>query len=78
MKQTVIRGLVASALAGAAVLGAAAPALAAPAPGDVAVVDEPDTSNLDNAYTFAPLGVPVIGLIRSINAAPGKLLPSFG
>ncbi|GHF13135.1 hypothetical protein GCM10017786_53920 [Amycolatopsis deserti] len=76
MKKTVIRGLVASALAGAAVLGAAAPALAAP--GEVAVVDEPDTTNLNNAYTFAPLGVPVIGLVRSLNAAPGKLLPSFG
>ncbi|NIH77955.1 MULTISPECIES: hypothetical protein [Amycolatopsis] len=78
MQKTVIRGLVASALAGAAVFGAAAPALAAPAPGEVAVVDEPDTTNLNNAYTFAPLGVPVIGLVRSVNAAPGKLLPSFG
>ncbi|MDQ0378536.1 hypothetical protein [Amycolatopsis thermophila] len=78
MKKTVIRGLVASALAGAAVVGAAAPAPAAPSPADVAIVDEPDTTNLDNAYTFAPLGVPVFGLIRSVNAVPGKLLPSFG
>jgi len=78
MNKTVIRGLVASALAGAAVLGAAAPALAAPSPSDVVIVDEPDTTNLHNAYTFAPLGVPVFGLIGSLNAAPGKLLPSFG
>ena len=63
-------------LAGAALFGAAAPALAADAPG-VVVVDEPDTSGLNNIWTFAPLGVPVLGLIQSINGVPGKLLPSF-
>jgi hypothetical protein len=80
MKRTIVRGAVGAALAGAALVGAAAPALAepAPAPGGVAVVGEPDTSNLNNKYTFAPLGVPVLGLIESINAAPGRLLPSFG
>ena len=41
-------------------------------------MDEPDTSNLNNIYTFAPAGVAVLGLIRSLNAAPGKILPSFG
>ncbi|HET6709774.1 hypothetical protein [Amycolatopsis sp.] len=53
---------------------------AAPAPADtpgVVVVDEPDTSGLHNIWTFAPLGVPVLGLIQSVNGVPGKLLPSF-
>lgn len=42
------------------------------------MVDEPDTTNLNNIYTFAPLGVPVLGFVRSLNAVPGKILPSFG
>ncbi|WP_290062580.1 hypothetical protein [Amycolatopsis solani] len=63
-------------LAGAALFTAAGPALAADAPG-VVVVDEPDTSGLNNIWTFAPLGVPVLGLIQSVNGVPGKLLPSF-
>ncbi len=63
-------------LTGAALFGAAAPALAADARG-VVVVDEPDTSGLNNIWTFAPLGVPALGLIQSINGVPGKLLPSF-
>ncbi|HVV08873.1 hypothetical protein [Amycolatopsis sp.] len=78
MKKTLVRGLAATVLAGLALAGAAAPALAAEDNGGVAVVDEPDTSQLNNIYTFAPLGVPVLGLVRSINAAPGKILPSFG
>lgn len=67
-------------LAGLAIVGFASPALAAetPAPNNgVIVVDEPDTSGLENIWTFAPLGVPVIGLIQSINGVPGKILPSF-
>jgi len=79
MRKLVVRGVAATALATLALAGAAAPALAAEDPnGGVAVVDEPDTSNLNNIYTVAPLGVPVLGLIRSINAVPGKILPSFG
>ncbi|NKQ58296.1 hypothetical protein HFP15_36140 [Amycolatopsis sp. K13G38] len=79
MKKTVVRGVAAAGLATLALAGTAAPAMAAEAPGGgVAVVDEPDTSNLNNIYTIAPLGVPVLGLIRSINAVPGKILPSFG
>ncbi|WP_134733119.1 hypothetical protein [Amycolatopsis nivea] len=76
MKKTVVRAVAATALAGAAVLGAAAPALAATQdqPG-VVVVDEPDTSNLNNIWTFAPLGVPVLGLIQSLNGVPGRILP---
>ncbi|MFJ7210449.1 hypothetical protein [Amycolatopsis sp. NPDC098790] len=72
MKKT----LAVAVLTGAALFGAAAPALAADTPG-VVVVDEPDTSGLNNIWTFAPLGVPVLGLIQSINGVPGKLLPSF-
>ena len=75
MKKSLARGVVVTALAAAAFAGTAAPAFAA---GDVQVVDEPDTSQLNNIYTFAPLGVPVLGLVRSVNAVPGKILPSFG
>ncbi|MFD2395746.1 hypothetical protein ACFSVJ_00740 [Prauserella oleivorans] len=42
------------------------------------IVDEPDTSDLHNVYTVAPLGVPVFGLIRSVAGVPGKILPSVG
>ncbi|MEU8634688.1 hypothetical protein AB0C38_21135 [Amycolatopsis sp. NPDC048633] len=76
MKKNLVRAAGAAVLAGAALFGAAAPALAADAPG-VVVVDEPDTSGLNNIWTFAPLGVPVLGLIQSINGVPGKILPSF-
>jgi hypothetical protein len=79
MKKSLVRGFVVLALGGIALTGAAVPAVAAEsAPGDVAVVDEPDTSELNNIYTFAPLGVPVLGFVRSLNAVPGKILPSFG
>ncbi|GAB3380447.1 hypothetical protein [Amycolatopsis echigonensis] len=76
MKKTVVRAAAATLLSGAAVLGAAAPALAAAQdqPG-VTVVDEPDTSNLNNIWTFAPLGVPVLGLVQSLNGVPGRILP---
>ncbi len=81
MKKTLARTLVGAALAGLVVLGSAAPALAATplaqdTASDVVVVDEPDTSDLDNIWTFAPLGVPVLGLIQSLNGVPGRLLPS--
>jgi hypothetical protein len=75
MKKNLVRAAGAALLAGAALFGAAAPALA-DTPG-VVVVDEPDTSGLNNIWTFAPLGVPVLGLIQSINGVPGKILPSF-
>lgn len=77
MKKTVARGLAGAMLAGAAVLATATPALAADE-GGVTIVDEPNNANYNDAYTFAPLGVPVFGLIRSLNAVPGKILPSFG
>ncbi|HEV7977065.1 hypothetical protein [Amycolatopsis sp.] len=75
MKKT----LAAVVLAGLAVVGFASPALAAETPQNngVVVVDEPDTTDLENIWTFAPLGVPVLGLIQSVNGVPGKLLPSF-
>ncbi|OXM53868.1 hypothetical protein [Amycolatopsis alba] len=77
MKKTFVRAVTGAALAGLVVLGSAAPALAVQsAPNDVVVVDEPDTSDLNNIWTFAPLGVPVLGLIQSLNGVPGKLLPS--
>ncbi|MFJ8910378.1 hypothetical protein [Amycolatopsis sp. NPDC102389] len=77
MKKTFVRAVTGAALAGLVVLGSAAPALAAQGePNDVVVVDEPDTSDLNNIWTFAPLGVPVLGLIQSLNGVPGRLLPS--
>ena len=81
MKKTLIRTITGTALAGLVALGSAAPALAATplaqdSSGDVVVVDEPDTSDLNNIWTFAPLGVPVLGVIQSLNGVPGKLLPS--
>lgn len=74
--KTLLRAAGAAVLTGAALFGAAAPALAADAPG-VVVVDEPDTSGLNNIWTFAPLGVPALGLIQSINGVPAKILPSW-
>jgi hypothetical protein len=49
---------------------------AGPALADPVIVDEPDTSGLNNTWTFAPLGIPVIGLVQSIVRAPNGLLPS--
>ncbi|GAA4540176.1 hypothetical protein [Amycolatopsis samaneae] len=81
MKKSLARTAAIAALACVGVLGAAAPALATTTsakdtPGGVTVVDEPDTSGLHNIWTFAPLGVPVLGLIQSLNGVPGRLLPS--
>ncbi|CAM05091.1 hypothetical protein A8924_6251 [Saccharopolyspora erythraea NRRL 2338] len=45
---------------------------AAPADGP-AIVDEPDTSGLHNKWTFAPAGVPVLGVIDSVQGVPGRL-----
>lgn len=78
MKKTKLRGFAAAVLASLVLAGAATPAFAAEGEGGVTVVDEPGTSQLNDIYTFAPLGVPVLGLVRSINAVPGKILPSFG
>ena len=78
MKKTLVRGFAATVLTSLALAGAATPAFAAEGDGGVVVVDEPDTSQLNDIYTIAPLGVPVLGLVRSINAVPGKVLPSFG
>ncbi|MFF4597627.1 hypothetical protein [Amycolatopsis sp. NPDC001319] len=79
MKKTLVRAAAIAAFAGAGVCVAAGPALAATGddPG-VVVVDEPDTSGLNNIWTFAPLGVPPLGLIQSVGGVPGKLLPSWG
>ena len=63
--------VISAALAGLVVIGSGAPALA-----DPVIVDEPDTSDLNNTWTFAPLGVPVFGLLQSISQVPGRLLPS--
>nr|WP_317630434.1 hypothetical protein [Saccharopolyspora rosea] len=74
MKSALRRTTAGAALAGLALLGLGTPALAdAPPP---AVVDEPDTSQLNNLWTFAPLGVPVFGLVQSVVEAPQKVLPS--
>lgn len=71
MKNTLARTLVATALAGLALTAAAAPALA-----DPVIVDEPDTSNLNNVWTVTPvLGVPVLGLVQSVVRAPNNILP---
>ncbi|HWD02539.1 MAG TPA: hypothetical protein VG674_08825 [Amycolatopsis sp.] len=79
MKKTLVRAAAITAFAGAAALAVAGPAAASTQdnPG-VVVVDEPDTSDLNNIWTFAPLGVPPLGLIQSLGGAPGKLLPSWG
>jgi hypothetical protein len=80
MKKSLARTTATVVLAGLAIVGVAAPAVAAESSvqnNGVIVVDEPNTADLNNIWTFAPLGVAVIGLIQSVNGAPGKLLPSF-
>lgn len=69
-----------AALAAAATLALSAPAMAATQeqPGDPLVSGQPDTSGLQNKWTFAPLGVPVFGLVDSVIAVPGKILPGGG
>jgi hypothetical protein len=80
MKKSLARTAAAAVLAGLAIVGVATPALAFGSStqdnGAVAVVDQPDTSNLNNLWTFAPLGVPLLGLLQSLNAVPGRLLPA--
>ena len=80
MKKSLTRTAAAAVLAGLAIVGVATPALAVGSStqdnGAVAVVDQPDTSNLNNLWTFAPLGVPLLGLLQSLNAVPGRLLPA--
>ncbi|MFC4003247.1 hypothetical protein ACFS2C_15730 [Prauserella oleivorans] len=80
MRKTIVRGVAVATLAAVAMAAAALPASAAAAPAEdeVVIVDEPDTSDLHNVYTVAPLGVPVFGLIRSVAGVPGKILPSVG
>lgn len=74
MNRTGSRAVAAALLAGVALLGTAPAALAeAPQQDGVAVVDEPDTSDLNNKWTFAPLGVPVFGLIDSVSGVPKRL-----
>lgn len=80
MKKSIVRAAAVTLFAAIAIGGAAVPALAAesttPANGGVTIVDEPDTTNLNNLWTFAPLGIPVLGLLQSLNGVPGKLLPT--
>ncbi|MFJ5990804.1 hypothetical protein [Lentzea sp. NPDC092896] len=61
----------AAVLSGAVLAGFASPALA-----DPVVVDKPDTSDLNNKWTTAPLGVPVFGLIESVVKAPNFIIPN--
>jgi hypothetical protein len=82
MKKILRRTLGTAAITAVVVGGAAAPASAAVAPAPAAssddgvqVVDQPDTSGLHNDWTFAPLGVPVLGLIQSVAEVPGKVTP---
>lgn len=71
MKRALARGVVTAVIAGAAFTAAVASALA----DEPEVVDEPDTSNYHDKYTFAPLGIPIIGLINSVVDAPGRIIP---
>ncbi|MDX3662579.1 hypothetical protein PV646_35220 [Streptomyces sp. ID05-26A] len=61
----------AAVLSGAVLAGFASPALA-----DPVVVDKPDTSDLNDKWTFAPLGVPVFGLVESVVKAPNFIIPN--
>ncbi|UJW33593.1 hypothetical protein L3Q67_07430 [Saccharothrix sp. AJ9571] len=71
MKKILARGVAAVLLSGIAVVGVSVPAMA-----DPVIVDEPDTSELNNIWTFAPLGVPVFGLIQSVVKAPNGIIPN--
>ncbi|OLR91269.1 hypothetical protein [Actinokineospora bangkokensis] len=70
MRTTITRGLIAATLAATTLTG-----LATTATADPVIVDQPDTSQLNDIYTFAPLGIPVFGLIQSIVRAPTYILP---
>lgn len=65
MRKTLVTGT----LIAAALVGLATPALA----DGVSVVDKPDTSNLNNIWTFAPAGVPVFGAVQSVSQVFGRL-----
>lgn len=65
MRKTFVTGT----LIAAALVGLATPALA----DGVSVVDKPDTSNLNNIWTFAPAGVPVLGAVQSVSQVFGRL-----
>jgi hypothetical protein len=65
MRKTLVTGT----LIAATLVGLASPALA----DGVTVVDQPDTSNLNNIWTFAPLGVPVLGAVQSVSQVFGRL-----
>jgi hypothetical protein len=65
MRKTLVTGT----LIAATLVGLASPALA----DGVTVVDKPDTSNLNNIWTFAPLGVPVLGAVQSVSQVFGRL-----
>ncbi|MEU5692453.1 hypothetical protein [Actinosynnema sp. NPDC020468] len=72
MKKSLARAVVAAALTGLAFTGAAGTALA-----DPVVVDNPDTSGLNNVWTFTPvLGIPVIGLVQVLVKAPNGIIPN--
>lgn len=76
---TITRRLAVTALVAVASLTVpAAPALAdgGSGNGQPNIVDEPDTSNLNNPWTFAPLGIPVFGVIQAVSDVPQRLLPS--
>ncbi|MDA3624368.1 hypothetical protein [Saccharopolyspora oryzae] len=73
-KRNTYRALTAAVLTGAALFSAGPAAFAeAPRQDGVAIVDEPDTSELNNKWTFAPLGVPIFGLIDSVSGVPKRL-----
>lgn len=63
------KALVTTTLVAAAFIGAASPALA----DGVTVVDQPDTSSLNNIWTFTLLGVPPLGTLQSVSQAVGRL-----
>ncbi|MEB3366963.1 hypothetical protein [Saccharopolyspora mangrovi] len=84
MNNTASRAITASLLVGAALCTTAPAALAAPAAAPApaqdgpAIVDEPDTGDLNDKWTFAPVGVPVFGLIDSVLGVPARLgLPAL-
>lgn len=79
MTKTFLRSLVPAALAALLSFAISAPALASSAAAsdddEPAVVGKPDTSGLHDTWTFAPLGVPVFGLIDAVADVPKNLLP---
>lgn len=69
MKKHLTRGIAVPTPVATAPLAPATAAIAEPRqapPEDVVVVDEPDTGDLHDKWAFAPLGVPVFGLIDSV------------